>query len=150
MNLLGIKILLTQYSSGSTALLTLFRLSMLLMNYLSRFIPSFRWYIIDSSLTHVINPTSQSNRFSFFSKYLGTTCFIRYWFWNYFSKSYWELGLTPLKERTIARYAVSDLPLFCYLPPNNYWGSIDTTIFTWVDYNIIIIKMLLCTIWNIW
>ena len=84
----------TQYSSGSTPLLIFFILSTCPTPiYLSKFIPFSILCAIDSSITQAIIPTKLPSRFPFFSKYICTTCFICYWFWNCLSTLYWEFGL---------------------------------------------------------
>ena len=128
--------LFTHYSLGSTPLLILFGLSTSpMLAYLSRFIPSSWRLHLDSNLTQAINLTTQPCMFPFFSTYLGTTCFISYWFWNCPSTSYWEFGLdTSLKDSIIVRCSVTVLLLFSYLPPYNYCRSIDSRIRVLLHY----------------
>ena len=124
----------TRYSSGSTPLLTLFRLSTCpMLAHLSRFVPSSRRVSIEISLTHVITPTTQLSRFPFFSIYLGIkhnnslTLGLS-------SIPYWELGLTPLKDSIIVKYSEYDLLLFCCLPL-----ILTTLIVCWILLLLIII-----------
>ena len=88
------------------------------------------------SLTQVIGPSTLLSRFPFFSTYLDTTLgsypllILELSQWPY-----WEFGIdVSQREYHSQLFCIWSSFILSYLPPNNYWKSIDTLILVLLYY----------------
>ena len=117
---LGVNIQSTQYSSSSTRLINPFKAFDASNAWLLEQVhPYLRVVCLYSSFTWAISPTTLLSRFSFFLHTSIRNTFSSNWFRSCLSTSYWEFGLTPLKNSIIVKYSKSDPPLFSYRSPIN-------------------------------